>query len=155
MRVVLQRVSEASVTINGAVKSKIKQGYVLLLGIEAEDSITDIEHLTYKITRLRLFTDKKGKMNLPITDLDDFGVMVISQFTLFADTKKGNRPSYTKAARPEFAKLLYEMFIIQIQKELNIPIATGEFGADMKVSLVNDGPVTIILDTKAKSNDIE
>lgn len=155
MRVVLQRVSEASVTINGALKSKIKQGYVLLLGIEAEDSITDIEHLTYKITRLRLFTDKKGKMNLPITDLDDFGVMVISQFTLFADTKKGNRPSYTKAARPEFAKLLYEMFIIQIQKELNIPIATGEFGADMKVSLVNDGPVTIILDTKAKSNDIE
>lgn len=155
MRVVLQRVSEASVTINGAIKSKIKQGYVLLLGIEAEDSIADIENLTYKVTRLRLFTDKNGKMNLPITDLDDFGVMVISQFTLFADTKKGNRPSYTKAARPEFAKLLYEMFIIQIQKELNIPIATGEFGADMKVSLVNDGPVTIILDTKAKSHDIE
>lgn len=155
MRVVLQRVSEASVKIDGKVKSKIQQGYVLLLGIEPDDSIKDIEHLTYKITRLRLFNDKKGKMNVPITDLDDFGVMVISQFTLFADTKKGNRPSFTRAARPEFAKLLYEMFVTQIQKELSIPIATGEFGADMKVSLVNDGPVTIILDTKAKDNDIE
>ncbi len=155
MRVVLQRVSEASVKIDGKVKSKIKQGYVLLVGIEPEDSIGDVEQLTYKITRLRLFNDKKGKMNLPITDLDDFGVMVISQFTLFADTKKGSRPSYTKAARPEFAKLLYEMFIIQIQKELSIPIATGEFGADMKVSLTNDGPVTIILDTKTKNHDTE
>ncbi len=155
MRVVLQRVSEASVKIDGKVKSKIKQGYVLLVGIEPEDSIGDVEQLTYKITRLRLFNDKKGKMNLPITDLDDFGVMVISQFTLFADTKKGSRPSYTKAARPEFAKLLYEMFIFQIQKELSIPIATGEFGADMKVSLTNDGPVTIILDTKTKNHDTE
>lgn len=155
MRVVLQRVSEASVKIDGKIKSKIQQGYVLLLGIEPNDSISDIEQLTYKITRLRLFNDKKGKMNLPITDLEDFGVMVISQFTLFADTKKGSRPSYTKAARPEFAKLLYEMFITQLQKELSIPIATGEFGADMKVSLINDGPVTIILDTKTKNNDIE
>lgn len=147
MRVVIQRVSEASVKIDGKVKGKIGRGFVILLGIEAEDTVDDIQKLTYKINRLRVFEDEEGKMNLSITDIMG-QVMVISQFTLFASTKKGSRPSFIRAAKPEFARMLYEMFILQLEKELSTKVATGEFGADMKVSLVNDGPVTILIDTK-------
>jgi D-tyrosyl-tRNA(Tyr) deacylase len=147
MRVVIQRVSEASVKIDGKVKSKIGRGFVILLGIEAEDTVDDIAKLTYKINRLRVFDDGEGKMNLSITDIMG-QVMVISQFTLFASTKKGSRPSYIRAAKPEFARMLYEMFIMQIEKELSTKVASGVFGADMKVSLTNDGPVTILIDSK-------
>lgn len=147
MRVVVQRVSEALVKIDGKVKAKIGRGFVILLGIEEEDSVDDIAKLTYKINRLRIFNDDDGKMNLSITDIMG-QVMVISQFTLFASTKKGSRPSFIKAAKPEFARMLYEMFILQIEKELSTKVATGEFGADMKVSLTNDGPVTILIDSK-------
>lgn len=147
MRVVIQRVSEASVKIDGKVKSKIGKGLLIFLGIEDNDGVEDITKLTYKITRLRIFSDEAGKMNLPITDV--LGkVMVVSQFTLHASTIKGSRPSFIKAAKPEFARMLYEMFVKQLEKELSIIIATGEFGADMKISLTNDGPVTIIIDTK-------
>lgn len=147
MRVVIQRVSEASVKIDGKVKGKIGRGFVILLGIETEDTVDDIQKLTYKINRLRVFGDEEGKMNLSITDIMG-QVMVISQFTLFASTKKGSRPSFIQAAKPEFARMLYEMFILQMEKELSTKVVTGEFGADMKVSLVNDGPVTILIDTK-------
>lgn len=147
MRVVIQRVSEASVKIDGKVKAKIGRGFVILLGVETEDTVDDIQKLTYKINRLRVFGDEEGKMNLSITDIMG-QIMVISQFTLFASTKKGSRPSFTQAAKPEFARMLYEMFILQLEKELSTKVATGEFGADMKVSLVNDGPVTILIDTK-------
>lgn len=147
MRVVIQRVSEAAVKIDGRVKGKIGRGFLILLGIEAEDTVDDIQKLTYKINRLRVFEDEEGKMNLSITDIMG-QVMVISQFTLFASTKKGSRPSFIRAAKPEFARMLYEMFVRQLEKELSTKVATGEFGADMKVSLVNDGPVTIMIDTK-------
>lgn len=150
MRVLIQRVAEAGVTINGVLKDKIGAGLLIFLGVEEEDTLEDIQYLTYKITRIRIFGDEQGKMNLPITDT--FGkVMVISQFTLFASTMKGNRPSYIKAARPEFAKLMYEMFVLQLEKELSMKIASGEFGADMKINLVNDGPVTIWMDSKDKT----
>jgi len=147
MRVVIQRVSEASVIINGAVKSAIEKGYMILLGIEEADGIEDIDWLCKKITGLRVFSDADGKMNLDIKEVNG-SVLVISQFTLYAQTKKGNRPSYIKAARPEQAIPLYNQFIKQLELELGKSIATGEFGADMKVSLVNDGPVTISIDTK-------
>jgi len=147
MRVVIQRVSEASVKIDGKIKGKIGRGFLILLGIEAEDTVDDIQKLTYKINRLRVFEDEEGKMNLSLTDIMG-QVMVISQFTLFASTKKGSRPSFIRAAKPEFARMLYEMFILQLEKELSTKVATGEFGADMKVALVNDGPVTIMIDTK-------
>jgi len=150
MRIVIQRVSEASVTIEGKVKDKIGRGLVILLGVEDADTMEDIHYLTYKLTRLRIFSDEEGKMNLPITDLTGARVMVISQFTLFAGTKKGNRPSYTRAARPEFAKMMYEIFVRQMEKELSTKVASGIFGADMKVALVNDGPVTIMMDSKDK-----
>lgn len=133
--------------IDGKVKGKIGRGMLILLGVEADDSVDDIQKLTYKINRLRIFGDDEGKMNLSITDIMG-QVMVISQFTLFASTKKGSRPSFTQAAKPEFARMLYEMFILQLEKELSTKVATGEFGADMKVSLVNDGPVTLLIDTK-------
>lgn len=150
MRVVVQRVLEASVTIGGKVKDKIGKGFLILLGVEEADTVEDIDYLTYKLTRLRVFGDEDGKMNLPITDIVGAKVMVISQFTLFAGTKKGNRPSYTRAAQPEFARMMYEMFVKQMEKELSIKVATGIFGADMKVALVNDGPVTILMDSKDK-----
>lgn len=150
MRLVIQRVSDASVSVEGQVKGKIGKGMVILLGIEDADTIDDMLYLTYKLTRLRIFSDDDGRMNLPITDVLGAKVMVISQFTLFASTKKGNRPSYTRAARPEFAKMMYELFVKQLEKELSTPVATGVFGADMKVSLVNDGPVTILMDTANK-----
>ena len=149
MKVVIQRVSEASVTIDGIVKSSISKGYMALLGIEETDSSEDIDWLSKKIVGLRIFSDAEGKMNLDIKEVNG-DVLLISQFTLHAQTKKGNRPSYIKAARPEQAIPLYEQFIKQLGFELGKPIFTGEFGADMKVALVNDGPVTIIIDSKNK-----
>ena len=149
MKVVIQRVSEASVTIDKVVKSAINKGYMILLGIEEADNLEDIDWLSKKIIGLRIFSDAEGKMNLDIKEVNG-DILLISQFTLHAQTKKGNRPSYIKAARPEQAIPLYEQFIKQLSVELGKQIYTGEFGADMKVALVNDGPVTIIIDSKNK-----
>lgn len=131
------------------VKSSIHKGLLVLLGIEEADNEEDVEWLCGKIARLRIFNDKQGLMNLSVTEVNG-DILVISQFTLHASTKKGNRPSYIKSARPEAAIPLYEKFILQLKKELNKNIYTGEFGADMKVSLINDGPVTILIDSKNK-----
>jgi len=149
MRAVIQRVSKASVAINGKIYNAINQGLVVFLGIEESDAFEDIEWLCGKISRLRVFNDKDAVMNLSITDVDG-EVLLISQFTLHASTKKGNRPSYIKAAKPEIAIPLYEKFILQLETELKKTVKTGIFGADMKVSLINDGPVTIFIDTKNK-----
>jgi len=149
MRVLIQRVSEASVTIEGEIRGAIGKGLVLLVGIEHEDQSADIEWLVKKITQMRIFADENGKMNLSVQDICG-SLLVISQFTLHASTKKGNRPSYIKAARPETAIPLYEQFLHALQAQ-NLPIEKGEFGADMKVALVNDGPVTIWLDSKDKA----
>ena len=149
MRAVIQRVSEASVKINQNLKGKIGVGLLVFVGFEEADTDEDIEWLAGKIVRLRIFNDEKGVMNLSVQEVDG-EILLISQFTLHASTKKGNRPSYIKAAKPEFAIPLYEKFIIQLEKESGKKIQTGEFGADMKVSLINDGPVTIIIDTKNK-----
>jgi len=149
MRAVIQRVLSASVSIGGIINSKIDQGLLILLGIEETDTEEDILWLCGKIVRLRIFNDAEGVMNLAVTDLKG-EILVVSQFTLHASTKKGNRPSYIKAARPEIAIPLYDKFIKLLSIELGKPLATGEFGADMQVSLVNDGPVTIIIDTKNK-----
>ena len=149
MRCVIQRVSEAYVTIDGKIKSSIGAGLLILVGIEAEDSNEDIEWLCGKISKLRIFNDTEGVMNCSITEING-DVLLISQFTLHASTKKGNRPSYLKAAKPEFAIPMYEKFIAQMEIELGKKIFTGEFGADMKVRLLNDGPVTIIIDSKNK-----
>ena len=150
MRIVLQRVSRASVEIDKKIKAKIKKGLLLLLGIEAEDSQEDIDWLSKKITRMRIFNDEDGVMNDSLLDIKGDAI-VVSQFTLHASTKKGNRPSYIKAAKPEIAIPLYEDFVKSLEKELGKPVGTGEFGADMKVDLLNDGPVTIILDSKNRS----
>ena len=149
MRAVIQRVSEASVAIDNEVKSQIGAGLLILLGIEDTDSKDDIDWLAGKIAKLRIFNDELGIMNLSIQDVDGEAI-VVSQFTLHANTKKGNRPSYIKAARPEKAIPLYEEFVKSIEYQLAKPVGTGEFGAIMHVSLVNDGPVTIIIDTKNK-----
>ena len=149
MRVVIQRVSSASVEINQQIKSKIGIGLLILLGIEHDDTIEDVEWLCGKIVRLRIFGDENGVMNLPILEVKG-EILLISQFTLHASTKKGNRPSFIKAAKPEYAIPLYQHFISTLQKELGKPIKTGEFGANMKVTLINDGPVTIIIDSKNK-----
>ncbi len=149
MKAVIQRVSEASVTIEGVVKSSIQNGYMILVGMEEADTKEDSEWLSKKIIGLPIFGDAEGKMNLDIKEVNG-DILLISQFTLHAQTKKGNRPSYIKAARPEQAIPLYEQFIQQMQLDLGKPVSTGEFGADMKVALVNDGPVTIIIDTKSK-----
>jgi D-tyrosyl-tRNA(Tyr) deacylase len=149
MKAVIQRVYEASVKIEGSIKGQINSGLLVLLGIEEADTAEDIEWLSGKICRLRIFGDENGVMNLSVQEING-EVLLISQFTLHASTKKGNRPSYIKAARPEVAVPLYEAFIKQLEKELGKPVKTGEFGADMKVSLVNDGPVTIIIDSKAR-----
>lgn len=149
MRAVIQRVLSASVSIEEAINSKIDKGLLILLGIEEADTEEDIVWLCGKIVRLRIFNDVDGVMNLAITDIKG-EILVVSQFTLHASTKKGNRPSYIRAARPEIAIPQYEQFIKQLSVELGKPIATGEFGADMKVNLINDGPVTIIIDTKNK-----
>src|ERR1035437_519110 len=149
MRAVIQRVLSASVSIGGTINSKINKGLLILLGIEETDTEEDILWLSGKIVRLRIFNDAEGVMNLAVTDIKG-EILVVSQFTLHASTKKGNRPSYIKAARPEIAIPLYEKFIKHLSIELGKPLATGEFGADMQVSLINDGPVTIIIDTKNK-----
>jgi D-tyrosyl-tRNA(Tyr) deacylase len=149
MRIVVQRVSEASVRIEGKIVGSITQGLMVLVGIETNDVQSDVDYLIQKLVNLRIFNDEEGKMNLSIQDVGG-DLLVVSQFTLHAFTKKGNRPSYIRAARPEQAIPLYTYFIEQAQKELKSKIQTGEFGADMKVSLVNDGPVTIILDSANK-----
>lgn len=149
MRVVIQRVSEASVSIDSKVISKIKKGVLILLGIEEADSREDIEWLCGKIARLRIFDDEAGIMNLSVMDIKG-EILVVSQFTLHASTKKGNRPSYIKAARPEIAIPLYAEFIKELGNLTGIEIQTGEFGAMMNVSLINDGPVTILIDSKYK-----
>ena len=149
MRVVIQRVLSASVSIEGVCKSKIEKGLLILLGIEDADTGEDISWLCGKIIRLRIFSDADGVMNLSVVDITG-EIMVVSQFTLHASTKKGNRPSYIKASKSEIAIPLYKQFIQQLTVELEKPIATGEFGADMQISLINDGPVTIIIDTKSK-----
>ena len=149
MRIVVQRVSSASVTIHGKENSKIGKGFLVLLGIETEDDSSDADYLVQKLLNLRIFSDDDGKMNLSVLDVEG-EILIVSQFTLHAATKKGNRPSYIRAARPEQAIPLYHYFIDELQKDFQIPIQTGEFGADMQVSLLNDGPVTIILDSKSK-----
>ncbi len=149
MRVIIQRVSEASVTIDGTVKSAIGWGLLVLLGIEHEDTNEDIAWLCKKITQLRIFGDEEGKMNRSVQDIDG-EILVISQFTLHASTKKGNRPSYIKAARPEVAVPLYERFLDQLSITLGKTVGSGTFGADMKVRLLNDGPVTIWIDSRQR-----
>lgn len=149
MIAVIQRVSESSVTIDGQIKAAIGQGLMILIGIEEADNHEDIEWLSRKIVNMRIFEDSEGVMNRSLLDIDG-EALVISQFTLHASTKKGNRPSYIKAAKPEVAIPLYETFKVQLVADLGKPIGSGEFGADMKVALINDGPVTILIDTKDK-----
>ena len=150
MRIVIQRCTEASVSIGGVVKGAIGPGMMILLGIEDADGDEDIDWLCRKIVALRIFDDSEGVMNLPITEVPDSGILLVSQFTLMASTKKGNRPSYIHASKPDVAIPMYEKFIARLEQEFGKPIATGEFGADMQVALVNDGPVTIIIDSKAR-----
>ncbi|NOQ25800.1 MAG: D-tyrosyl-tRNA(Tyr) deacylase [Bacteroidales bacterium] len=150
MRTVIQRVTHASVSIDSKVKSEINKGLLILVGIEESDTFEDINWLSNKITQLRIFDDENGIMNLSVKDIDG-EILAISQFTLHAKTKKGNRPSYQQAAKPEISIPLYEKFVEQLRKDLGKEIQTGEFGALMKVALENDGPVTIIIDTKNKA----
>jgi D-aminoacyl-tRNA deacylase len=147
MRVILQRVSEASVRVEGKVKGEIGIGLMLLLGIEHDDNKEDADWLIQKITQMRIFSDEEGKMNLSVREIGG-RFLVVSQFTLHASTKKGNRPSFIKAARPEHAVPLYSYFIEKLELESESQVEKGEFGADMKVSLINDGPVTIFIDSK-------
>ncbi|QQL45452.1 D-aminoacyl-tRNA deacylase [Sulfuriroseicoccus oceanibius] len=149
MRVVVQRVSEASVKIDGDVSGAIGAGLLVLLGIEDADTQADVDWLVGKLVKMRIFSDDEGKMNRSLQDIGG-GLLVVSQFTLHASTKKGNRPSFIKAARPDHAIPLYESFIATAQKELETEVQSGEFGAEMAVSLVNDGPVTITIDSQAK-----
>ena len=149
MKAVIQRVSSASVTIENQIRGQIQTGLLLLIGIETADSDEDIDWLTKKIAHLRIFPDEASVMNKSVLDIDG-EILIVSQFTLHASTKKGNRPSYIKAARPETSIPLYEKFLEQMSNELGKPIQAGIFGADMKVALVNDGPVTILMDTKNK-----
>ena len=149
MRVVIQRVKKAAVSIDEKVYSCIQNGLMILVGIEEADTLEDAEWLCSKISNLRIFSDEQGVMNKSIKDINA-EILLVSQFTLHASTKKGNRPSYIKAARPEKAIPLYEQLIALLEKELNKTIATGKFGADMQVELINDGPVTILMDTKNK-----
>lgn len=149
MRAVIQRVSKANVVVEGNEVAKIENGIVLLLGIEDADTAEDIQWLSKKVVGLRIFNDDNGVMNNAITDVHGDAI-VVSQFTLHAKTKKGNRPSYIKAAKPDTAIPLYESFVKQLESDLGKPVGTGIFGADMKVELLNDGPVTIIIDTKNK-----
>jgi D-tyrosyl-tRNA(Tyr) deacylase len=147
MRAVVQRVSHASVTIAGVAKGAIQKGLLVLLAVEETDSAEDIEWLSGKIIRLRIFDDEAGVMNRSVQDVQG-DILLVSQFTLFASTRKGNRPSYSRSAPPEIAIPLYDKFIQRLQQDLGRPIQTGEFGAQMLVSLTNDGPVTIIIDSK-------
>jgi D-tyrosyl-tRNA(Tyr) deacylase len=147
MRAVIQRVTKAGVTINGDVHSQIDSGLLILLGIEDADSPEDIEWLSAKVTNLRIFNDEEGVMNRSVSETKG-EILLVSQFTLHASTKKGNRPSYIKASKPDFAIPIYEKMIAQLSKDLGKNISTGVFGADMKVELINDGPVTIMIDSK-------
>lgn len=149
MRAVIQRVSEASVTVDQKKVASIANGMLILLGIEHEDTQEDVNWLSSKIAKLRIFNDENGVMNTSIVDVKGEAI-VVSQFTLHASTKKGNRPSYIKAAKPNISIPLYEAFVTQLEKDIQIKVQTGIFGADMKVQLLNDGPVTIIIDTKNK-----
>ena len=149
MRAVIQRVAQASVAISENTVSEINQGLLVLLGVEAIDNEEDINWLTGKIARMRIFSDENGQMNLSVKDISG-DIIVVSQFTLFASTKKGNRPGFTRSARPEIAIPLYEKFVAQLSTELGKEVLTGEFGANMQVNLCNDGPVTIIVDTRDK-----
>ena len=149
MRAVVQRVSEASVTIAGQTRGAIRTGLLVLVGIEAADTTEDNEWLCGKLVRLRVFPDEAGVMNRSVQEIGG-GILVVSQFTLFASTKKGNRPSYIRAARPEIAVPLYEAFLRRLAADLGQSVQSGEFGADMQVALINDGPVTILFDTKAR-----
>ena len=149
MRLVIQRVSEASLAIEGVVHARIAQGLVVLIGIEHEDGLSDIDYLVTKLISLRIFSDDEGKMNRSIKEVNG-SLLLVSQFTLHASTKKGNRPSYIRAARPEQAISLYEKFVQSCQTVLPEQVETGVFGTDMKISLVNDGPVTICMDSKNK-----
>lgn len=149
MRTIIQRVTKASVTIDNTIKGTIKTGLLVLVGIENEDTVEDIEWLTGKIVNLRIFNDENGLMNKSISEVNG-DILVISQFTLHASTKKGNRPSYIKAAKPDVSIPLYNLFVQTLSRQLGKNIQTGEFGADMKVELLNDGPVTIFIDTKNK-----
>lgn len=149
MRAVVQRVSEASVTIGGQEVARIGRGLLILLGVEDADGVEDLEWLAVKLAKLRIFSDAEGKMNAGLADVQG-RALVVSQFTLHAMTKKGNRPSFIRAARPEVAVPLYEEFLRRLEFQLQQPVERGEFGADMQVSLVNDGPVTIWFDTKAR-----
>ena len=149
MIAVIQRVSSCSVTIGGIVKSKIERGLLVLVGIEEADTDEDIDWLAGKIVAIRIFDDAEGVMNLSVQDIGG-DILIVSQFTLHASTKKGNRPSYIKAAKPPMAIPLYEKFVQSVEVKFGKTVQTGEFGADMKVSLLNDGPVTIIIDTKNK-----
>ena len=149
MRAVIQRVSECSVTVDGNSTGNITKGLLVLLGIEDADTQEDIEWLSSKVVNLRIFDDENSVMNKSVLDISG-DILLVSQFTLQASTKKGNRPSYIKASKPEFAIPMYEKMIVQLEKDVQKKIATGIFGADMKVSLINNGPVTIIIDTKNK-----
>lgn len=149
MRAVIQRVGKASVTIDHSVYSQIDKGLLVLLGIEDADNDDDIQWLSSKIVNLRIFNDENGVMNVSVKDMNG-DVLVVSQFTLHASTKKGNRPSYIKASKPDFAIPVYEKFVQQLSNDLGKKVQTGEFAADMKVELLNDGPVTIVIDTKNK-----
>lgn len=150
MRVVIQRVLESSVSINNTIHSSIEKGLLILLGIEAEDNKEDIDWLANKISNLRIFNDSVGKMNLSLLDIKG-EALIVSQFTLHASTKKGTRPSFIKAAKPEIAIPLYERFKSTMNLKLGNEVKSGEFGADMKISLINDGPVTIIIDSKDRA----
>ncbi len=151
MRAVIQRVSQASCTVEGKITGSIDIGFLVLLGVEEADTEDDLQWLAQKIAGLRVFGDENGLMNKSLADIDG-DILLISQFTLFAQTKKGNRPSFIKAAKPEKAIPMYEQMIFTLESLISKRIATGIFGADMKISLVNDGPVTIIMDTKDKDN---
>jgi D-tyrosyl-tRNA(Tyr) deacylase len=150
MRAVIQRCSEASVAIDGERVAEIAAGMLVLLGVERSDGEEDVKWLVGKIGRMRIFGDADGKMNLALSDLPGAGVIVVSQFTLHASTRKGNRPSFIRAAAPDHSEPLYERFCERLETELSRPVARGRFGADMKVALVNDGPVTIVIDSKAR-----
>ena len=147
MRIVIQRCLSASVTIGGEVVSAIGRGMLILVGIEDADTDDDIDYLCRKIVALRIFDDAEGVMNLPVTAIPDAGILVVSQFTLMASTRKGNRPSYIRASRPDVAIPLYERFVQHLADTFGRPIPTGRFGADMQVRLINDGPVTILIDS--------
>ncbi len=149
MRVVIQRVLEANVIVEGAIVGQIQKGLMVLVGIVNEDDKNDIEWLSNKIVQMRIFEDEQGVMNKSLLEVGG-GILLVSQFTLHASTKKGNRPSYIAAAKPEISIPLYEQMILQLEKDLGASIQTGKFGADMKVSLINDGPVTITIDSKNK-----